>query len=116
VENIAALPIEAAEAEEMLREGANLLQVYEMLASLEGTSMKAQQALESGTNVNLQEATNLNSYFQKVVPGLPCGAGAAGRTKSACVQPLQLHLQAPGLASVPARTFCLPAASCCRSK
>lgn len=40
-------------------------QVYEMLASLEGTSMKAQQALESGTNVNLQEATHLNSYFQK---------------------------------------------------
>lgn len=103
VENIAALPVEAAEAEEMLRDNANLLhvrllpalaaclpscgfgfaavvfpgygcfhastlpnkQVYEMLASLEGTSMKAQQALESGTNVNLQEATNLNSYFQK---------------------------------------------------
>ncbi len=36
-----------------------------MLACLEGTSMKAQQALESGTNVNLAEATNLNAYFQK---------------------------------------------------
>lgn len=66
VENIAALPVEAAQAEEMLRDGANLLQVYEMLACLEGTSMKAQQALESGTNVNLAEATNLNAYFQKV--------------------------------------------------
>ncbi|KAI7841448.1 hypothetical protein COHA_004843 [Chlorella ohadii] len=66
VENIAALPVEAAQAEDMLREGANLLQVYEMLACLEGTSMKAQQALESGTNVNLAEATNLNAYFQKV--------------------------------------------------
>ncbi|KAI3425101.1 hypothetical protein D9Q98_008479 [Chlorella vulgaris] len=66
VENIAALPLEAAEAEEMLRDNVNLLQVYEMLASLEGTSMKAQQALESGTSVNLREAHNLGSYFQKV--------------------------------------------------
>ena len=67
VENIAALPVEAAEAEEMLRDNANLLQVYEVLASLEGTSKKAQLALESGTSVNLQEASaNLNSYFQKV--------------------------------------------------
>lgn len=37
-----------------------------MLASLEGTSMKAQQALERGTHVNLAEAANLNAYFQKV--------------------------------------------------
>lgn len=113
VENIAALPVEAAEAEAMLRENANLLhvrvahwlncanipnmlarhhlhafaptvavilywqfpftphppllaQVYEMLACLEGTSMKAQQALESGTNVSVREAQgNLSSYFQK---------------------------------------------------
>lgn len=46
-----------------------LRQVYEMLACLEGTSMKAQQALESGTNVRLKEAHNLNSYFQKVRGG-----------------------------------------------
>ncbi|KAL4437795.1 hypothetical protein ABPG77_005707 [Micractinium sp. CCAP 211/92] len=66
VENIAALPVEAAEAEAMLRENANLLHVYEMLACLEGTSMKAQQALESGTNVSVREAQgNLSSYFQK---------------------------------------------------
>lgn len=67
VENIAALPVEAAEAEAMLRDNANLVQVYEMLACLEGTSMKAQQALESGTNVSVREAQgNLSSYFQKV--------------------------------------------------
>ena len=65
VENIAALPVEAAEAEELLKDDANLLQAYECLAILEGTSMKAQSALESGTHVNLQEARNLNSYFQK---------------------------------------------------
>lgn len=41
------------------------LQAYECLANLEGTSIKAQKALESGTKVNLQEAKNLNSYFQK---------------------------------------------------
>lgn len=40
-----------------------------MLACLEGTSMKAQQALESGTNVNLAEAKNLNAYFQKAGGG-----------------------------------------------
>lgn len=66
VENIAALPAEAAEAEEMLKNDANLLQVYETLALLEGTSQKAQHALESGTHVDLREAKNLNSYFQKV--------------------------------------------------
>lgn len=120
VENIASLPVEAGEAEEMLKEDANLLQVvagaaacaprgllesallhlrlttiglaelacprqvllpaifslpthstlphaqaYECLALLEGTSMKAQRALESGTHVNLKEAKNLNAYFQK---------------------------------------------------
>eukprot|EP00887_Chlorella_sp_A99_P000004 scaffold16.g4.t1 len=65
VENIAALPVEAAEAEEMLQDDRNLLQAYECLAMLEGTSMKAQRSLESGTHVNLQEAKNLNSYFQK---------------------------------------------------
>ena len=43
-------------------------QAYECLALLEGTSMKAQRALESGTHVNLTEAKNLNSYFQKVLP------------------------------------------------
>ena len=67
VENIAALPLEAAEAEEMLRSEGSLLAAYECLAVLEGTSMKAQRALESGTNVNLREAKNLNSYFQKVL-------------------------------------------------
>lgn len=28
--------------------------------------MKAQRALESGTHVNIREAKNLSSYFQKV--------------------------------------------------
>ncbi|PSC69331.1 exocyst complex component Sec6 [Micractinium conductrix] len=68
VENIAALPVEAAEAEAMLRDNANLLQVYEMLACLEGTSLKAQAALESGANLDLrmEAGSNLGSYFQKV--------------------------------------------------
>lgn len=50
-----------------------------MLASLEGTSMKAQQALESGTSVNLREAHNLGSYFQKAsrhLAGISQGAAA----------------------------------------
>lgn len=48
-----------------------------MLACLEGTSMKAQQALESGTNVKLAEAKNLNAYFQKA------GGGGMGRWRAA---------------------------------
>ena len=117
VENIAALPVEAAEAEQLLHDNANLLQVsprsaclelpaavsfrspalcllalltqvYEMLASLEGTSMKAQQALESGTSVNLREATNLNAYFQKVL-------GDAGRAAKWPAPRLQASVRLP---------------------
>lgn len=66
VEAIAALPVEAAEAEEMLQNDTNLLQVYECLALLEGTSLKAQAAIESGTQVNLREAQSLGTYFQRV--------------------------------------------------
>ena len=98
----------------MLREGANLLQVYEMLASLEGTSMKAQQALESGTNVNLQEATNLNSYFQKVLAGgLVVLVLQEGPNMPLCSRCTPTCSPCPRLT---ARTSCLPAASSCRSK
>ncbi len=51
------------------------MQAYECLALLEGTSMKAQRALESGTHVNLKEAKNLNSYFQKVRARVGRGTG-----------------------------------------
>ncbi|RMZ56271.1 hypothetical protein APUTEX25_002461, partial [Auxenochlorella protothecoides] len=66
VENIVALPREAAAAQQLLDGEAPLLQVYQRLLVLEGTSIKAQAALESGTQVNLKEAKNLNSYFQRV--------------------------------------------------
>jgi hypothetical protein len=44
--------------------------VYECLALLEGTSLKAQAAIESGTQVNLREAQSLGTYFQRVRWGL----------------------------------------------
>ena len=77
VEHIAALPVEAAEAEAMLAQEGSLLAAYECLAMLEGTSMKAQRALESGTNVNLKEAKNLNSYFQKASKQAAQAGGSA---------------------------------------
>lgn len=52
------------------RHAAAALQVYECLALLEGTSLKAQAAIESGTQVNLREAQSLGTYFQRVRWGL----------------------------------------------
>ncbi|KAK9832118.1 hypothetical protein WJX84_006749 [Apatococcus fuscideae] len=71
VENIMALPNEAAMAEELLRDDMNLLQAYESLALLEGTSRMAQQALASGRSakMNSRDAQNLSAYFNKV--GMP---------------------------------------------
>ncbi|KAK9812960.1 hypothetical protein WJX72_006516 [[Myrmecia] bisecta] len=66
VEKVVALPNEAAYAEEMLRDDTQLLQAFECLANLEGTSIMAQQALQSGTRLKREDTHNLNSYFNKV--------------------------------------------------
>lgn len=71
VENIVALPNEAAEAEEMLKDETQLLQAYETLAILEGTSSLAQQALlagglTGGAKLKQQDTHNLSVYFNKV--------------------------------------------------
>lgn len=68
-ERIAALPREAAAAQRLLEEEAPLLQVYARLVALEGTSIKAQAALEAGAKASLREAKNLSTYFQKASHG-----------------------------------------------
>ncbi len=42
------------------------MQAYESLAILEGTSSLAQQALQSGAKLKLEDTHNLNAYFNKV--------------------------------------------------
>ncbi|KAK9827315.1 hypothetical protein WJX81_003676 [Elliptochloris bilobata] len=66
VENIAALPNEAAEAEELLCDDTNLLQAFESLAILEGTSSMAQRALQNNSKLRLEDSRNLSTYFNKV--------------------------------------------------
>lgn len=43
-----------------------VVQAYESLAILEGTSSLAQQALQSGAKLKLEDTHNLNAYFNKV--------------------------------------------------
>ena len=43
-----------------------VMQAYESLAILEGTSSLAQQALQSGAKLKLLDTHNLNAYFNKV--------------------------------------------------
>ena len=48
-----------------------VVQAYESLAILEGTSSLAQQALQSGAKLKLEDTHNLNAYFNKVAPQQP---------------------------------------------
>ncbi|BDA50552.1 Exocyst complex component 3 [Coccomyxa sp. Obi] len=66
VENIVNLPQEAADAERMLQDDTQLLQAYECLAILEGTSSMAQQALESNAKLKRDDSRNISAYFNKV--------------------------------------------------
>lgn len=43
-----------------------VVQAYESLAILEGTSSLAQQALQSGAKLEVEDTHNLNAYFNKV--------------------------------------------------
>ena len=44
----------------------HVTQAYESVAILEGTSSLAQQALQRGTKLKLEDTHNLNAYFNKV--------------------------------------------------
>ena len=67
VENIERLPREASAAQALLERGAPLSEVYRRLVVLEGTSLKAQAALERGAaHANLRGIKDLNAYFQHV--------------------------------------------------
>jgi exocyst complex component 3 len=69
VEAVAALPQEAGEAEELLRDGGGgggaLVAAYVRLAMLEGTSAKARRALE-GAGAGARDTHNLGTYFTQV--------------------------------------------------
>lgn len=66
-EAIAALPAEAAEAQRLLKHGnGGLMQAYECLAILEGTSYKARQALEAIALPGGSQSEGLSVYFNQV--------------------------------------------------
>ncbi len=60
------LPDQAREAEMMLTDDAQLLQVYEMLSILECTSIKTKMALEAGAKASVSQSSALSEYFQQV--------------------------------------------------
>lgn len=60
------LPDQAREAEVLLNDDAQLLQVYEMLSILECTSIKTKMALEAGAKASVSQSSTLNEYFAKV--------------------------------------------------
>ncbi|CAK0787040.1 hypothetical protein CVIRNUC_010256 [Coccomyxa viridis] len=66
VENIVALPQQAAEAEDMLKDDTQLSEAYESLAILEATSTMAQRALESNSKLKGNDSRNISAYFNKV--------------------------------------------------
>lgn len=61
------LPDQAREAEMLLNDDAQLLQVYEILSILECTSIKTKMALEAGAKASVSQSSTLNEYFNKVL-------------------------------------------------